>query len=351
MLEVDYIVVGLGIAGLSFCEQLKIHNRSFVIYDNTDKGATTTSAGVLNPTVLKRFTRVWNAEKHLAEATQFYTRLSKDLNLSFFYELSVLRLINSIEEQNNWVIKSDKTEMEPYLHPDILECDNPNIKAPFGFGKVLGTGRIDTELLMESYKEKLLEDQFLREESFEYSLLSENSEHVTYKDVRANHIVFAEGAAVVNNPFFHKDLLIGNKGEYLVIYAPDLNLGSILKASIFIIPMGEDLYKVGATYSHDDHSRKPTIKAKEELVRKLSDIISCRYQIIDQIAGIRPTTRDRRPLLGPLELNSKISFFNGLGTRGIIAAPSLSKQLYDFLENGIGLPKEMDIRRDINKEI
>lgn len=348
MQEVDYIVVGQGIAGLSFCEQLRDHNKSFIVYDHSEKGATLTSAGVLNPTVLKRFTRVWNAEKHLEEAKQLYSRLAKELNLSFFTEIPILRRINSVEEQNNWTVKSDKREMEPFLSPEIIDNDNPNINAPFGFGKVLGTGRIDTHVMINAYKELLQEKQCLREEYFEHSLLVENKDHVTYKTIRADHIVFAEGPKVIHNPYFQKDQLISNKGEYLIIHAPKLKLDSILKASIFIIPIGDDHYKIGATYSHGDYTSNPTTGAREELISKLSDIISCPYQIKDQVAGIRPTTRDRRPLLGPIESNSRISFFNGLGTRGIIAAPSLSKQLFNFLENGIELPEEMDIRRNLN---
>lgn len=347
MLEVDYIVVGLGIAGISFCEQLNENNSSFIAYDQSEKGATLTSAGVINPTVLKRFTRVWNAEKHLAEATKFYTRLSKELNISFFSEIPIVRLINSIEEQNNWTVMSDKIEMEPFLHPEIIKCDNPSINAPFGFGKVLGTGRIDTQVLIQSYKDRLHKDQLLREEYFEHSLLEESNSYVMYKDVRANHIVFSEGPNVIHNPFFQKDLLIGNKGEYIIIHAPELKLNSILKASLFIIPIGEDHYKVGATFSHGDYSSEPSIEAKEDLVLKLSKIISCSYQIKGQEAGIRPTTRDRKPLLGPIEIGSRISFLNGLGTRGIISAPSLSKQLYNFLEKGHDLPREMDIRRNL----
>jgi glycine/D-amino acid oxidase-like deaminating enzyme len=349
MREADYIVVGLGIAGLCFSEQLRSDNKSFIVYDNDGKGATLTSAGVINPTVLKRFTRVWNAEKHLSEATQFYNRLSKELNLTFFNTIPILRLINSIEEQNDWTVKSDKREMEPFLHPVILKNDNPNINAPFGFGKVLQTGRVDTHLMIQSYKKWLGENEMLCEESFDHSSLVEYDDHIVYKDIRAERIVFAEGPSVVNNPFFLKELLIGTKGEYIIIHAPELKLNSILKSSLFIIPIGDDHYKVGATYSHGDFTNDPTNDARDEIVQKLSEIISCPYRITDQVAGIRPTTKDRRPLLGPIEIGSRISFFNGLGTRGIISAPSLSGQLYNHLEKGIDLSKETDIRRNFEK--
>ena len=53
---------------------------------------------------------------------------------------------------------------------------------------------------------------------------------------------------MMQNPFFNKLPLVGNKGEYLIIYAEDLQLQEAFKSSIFIIPIGNNLYKVGATY-------------------------------------------------------------------------------------------------------
>jgi hypothetical protein len=43
--------------------------------------------------------------------------------------------------------------------------------------------------------------------------------------------------------------------------------------------------------------------------------------------------------------NQQLFFFNGLGTRGITAAPSLAKVLFNFTENSIEIPKEINIRR------
>ena len=54
--KVDYIIVGLGIAGLSLCEVLLKANKSFVVIDQGTDAATLVSGGVFNPVVLKRFT-------------------------------------------------------------------------------------------------------------------------------------------------------------------------------------------------------------------------------------------------------------------------------------------------------
>ena len=66
---------------------------------------------------------------------------------------------------------------------------------------------------------------------------------------------------------------------------------------------------------------------------------------MDHEAGVRPTTGDRRPLLGVHKDNHRLAFFNGLGTRGVMIAPLMAKKLYQFLENDQALDKEIDISR------
>jgi len=97
--------------------------------------------------------------------------------------------------------------------------------------------------------------------------------------------------------------------------------------------------------TRDDVTVQVTTQARDELVLKLKEIITCNFEVVDQVAGIRPTTRDRRPFLGSLTDNQQLFFFNGLGTRGITAAPSLAKVLFNFTENSIEIPKEINIRR------
>ena len=267
----------------------------------------------------------------------------------------MLRIFKSIEEQNNWMVASDKNELSEFLHPEVVKNENQNINAPFGFGKVKSTGRINPIQLIQLYKEFLLKSNQFRNEKFDYKNLKEDNNQVYYNDLVADKIVFSEGYSAKDNPFFpqtikdgDEQLIIKNKGEYILIKAPDLQLDAMLKTSLFIIPLGDHIYKVGATYDREDDSIETTKKAKTEMVLKLTKIINCPFEVIDQVAGIRPTTRDRRPFLGTLNNSEQIVFFNGLGTRGITSAPSLAELLYNHIENGVMLPKEVDIKRHYN---
>jgi len=355
MQTTDYIIVGLGIAGISFCEQLEKNNKRFVVFDSGKTTSTIISAGLINPVVLKRFTPVWNAKFHIDSSLNFYKGLSEKLGVSLLNELPMFRIFKSIEEQNNWMVASDKNELSSFLYPQIIKNENPAIHVPFGFGKVLQTGIINTALLIATYKKYLQKNNQLINAVFKYDDLKEHHEEISYQGLIAEKIIFSEGASVRHNPFFPpppksgtKHLLIPNKGEYITIKAPDLHLKGMIKSSLFIIPLGDDLYKVGATYSREDYSINTTQDAKEALVAKLSKIVNCTFEVVGHVAGIRPTTRDRRPFLGTLKESEHRVFFNGLGTRGITSAPSLAKELYSYVAHGVPLPKEIDIKRYYN---
>lgn len=352
MKEVDYILVGLGIAGLSFCERLEKYGKSFLVIDPGVNAATQISGGVFNPVVLKRFTIAWKAKEEMAKSLLFYKQLSNKLGVSILQETSVFRILNSVEEQNDWVVASDRIELSSYLSSEIVKNKNPNIQAPFGLGKVKVAGRISPSVLLKAYRNYLQKKDLLIPEVFEHDQLSEEKDRLTYKGISAKKIIFAEGIEGLTNPFFPqgpfldgKEYFIPNKGEYVIVKAPELRLDTLLKGPVYVMPLGDELYKVGASYKRGDASLKITSESREIVLRKLRKMILCDFEVVSQEAGIRPTTKDRRPLLGSLAGHPNKVFFNGLGTHGIMNAPFLSEILYNHLENGLELPKEMDIKR------
>ena len=74
-------------------------------------------------------------------------------------------------------------------------------------------------------------------------------------------------------------------------------------------------------------------------------IQNCNFEIVEHFAGVRPTVKDRRPLLGTHPKHKNFHILNGLGTRGVMLAPAMAIDLYDFIENGKPLDKTIDIKR------
>lgn len=344
-MQVDYIIVGIGIAGISFCEQLRAHGKSFVVFDDTSQKSSTVAGGLYNPVVLKRFTSVWKSTEQLDIALPLYANIEKRLSVKLDYKIPVYRKFASLEEQNDWFAASDKPLLSRYLSPKVVKNENDFIDAPFGFGEVLETGRIDVKALITAYKTDLLNQSLFIEDPFDYSDLKINDNGVVYKKVNAKHIVFAEGFGVKQNPFFESLPLNPAKGELLIIEAPDLKIDYVLKAGVFLIPLDDDLYIVGATYEWKDLSNTTTHKAKGELLHKLEKLISCPFKVVNQVAGVRPTVKDRRPLVGKHQDHENVFILNGLGTRGVMIGPYVAKQLYNFIEYNTPLDEEIDICR------
>ena len=346
MRETDYIVVGAGIAGITLCERIEARGLTYVVIDSAENVATKVAGGVVNPVVLKRYNPVWKATQFVKEASSFYKGLASKHNIAFLDLQPLYRIFFDIEEQNDWMVASDSPVLAPLMSSELKENDNPNVKADLGLGQVLSTFRVDTDTLLKEYHRLLQHsDRFLKE-SFEYYKLTVTDDALQYKNISAKKIIFAEGASAANNPHFIPSCLIPKKGEYITFRAPDLQLNAVLKGTYFIIPLGNDRYQAGATFAHGDTTFETTQQGRKQLEKAVSKMINCSFEIVDQVAGMRPTTSDRRPVLGSVN-DERLLFFNGLGTRGLLMAPLLSEWLLSFAEDDQKLPPEVDIKRFI----
>ncbi len=342
---IDYLVVGFGLAGLAFVEELENHNKSYVVYENNSQKSSRVAGGLYNPVILKRFTAAWLASEQLDYAMSFYKNVENKLEQSFVSEVPILRRFNSVEEQNLWFEACDKSVLSKFISSDLVRNENSALDIPFHYGKVKHTGRIEVKNMLSLYLRYIEKRWLLIKESFRHNELIIETDFVEYKGVKARNIVFSEGFGVINNPFFNYLPVKGNKGEYIIITAKKLQLQEAVKSSIFIIPLGNDLYKVGATYNNNDKTPEITKAAREELQNKLERILTVDYEVIDQVAGIRPTTGDRRPLVGEHPEYKNLYIINGLGSRGILIGPYAANKLFNFIENEIVLDKEIDIKR------
>ena len=345
VIMLDYIIVGSGLAGISFSEILLKHNRSFVVFENESQSSSTIAGGLYNPVVLKRFTEVWNAKEQLDFADIFYQKLEEKLSIQVDYKLPIYRKFFSVEEQNNWFAASDKPNLTPFLSTTLVHKKFKGIHAPFGYGEVLQTGYVDTRVLLLAYRSYLQTNQLLISEGFDYDLMKITNDYLEYKNLYSKNIVFAEGFGIHSNPFFDYLPLDGTKGELFIIKAPELELDVIVNTSVFILPLGNALFKVGATYNWKDKTNEPTEEGKQELIDRIREIIDCEFEIVQHFAGVRPTVNDRRPLIGTHPLYRNVHILNGLGTRGVMLGPSLADQLYQYIEEGVALDKEISIER------
>jgi hypothetical protein len=67
--------------------------------------------------------------------------------------------------------------------------------------------------------------------------------------------------------------LDGTKGELFIIKAPELNLDDVC-TSVFILPLGGDLFKVGLLYNWKDKTNLVTEDGKQELIDRIKKLLT-----------------------------------------------------------------------------
>ena len=341
----DYIIVGQGIAGTCFAQQLLENNKSFLIIDEfNENSASLVSAGIFNPIVLKRFTLVWKAKEQVEQLKITYEAFQNLLQKEYLKFQPMYRIFHDEDEKKLWDKKANQVELTSFLKTSE-SCKAENIIANNRVGKVLFTGRVDIKQLLSDFREYLKTKNQLIEARFDYNQLIIKEKFVEYKGIKAKQIVFCEGFAMNNNPFFNHLPLSGNKGEVLLVELKEPIIDNIYKSKVFVSDYSEKLNYIGATYNWDDKDINKTEIAKNFLVENFSKFYKKSYTIVKHMVGIRPTVDDRRPLAGKHPQHQRLVVFNGLGTRGIMIAPLLAKELLLSIENNIPMDSEASIRR------
>ena len=346
----DYIIVGQGIAGTVLAFELQLQGkRVFVIDKHRDDTSSKIASGTYNPMVLKRFTPCWKVEDQLTPLYDFLDAFEKSFNTKIHVPLKLWRKFVSIQDQNLWLEKSDHDRLMSFMNPYFISNPYEDINANFGFGEVKKSGWVDFIKLISIFKKMLISESCFLDEEFDFGSMSIKQGSVIYKFISAQKIIFCEGHRLTNNPFFNYLPLMRTKGELITVKLEGLNVKELIKSNITLVPLGNDVYKVGATFNWDDKDEICSLKAREELLAKLKVLVNINPVVINQYAGLRPTVKDRRALLGAHPNYENIFVFNGLGTRGLLMSPYLAIQLIEFMEKGVPLDPEVDIERYKNE--
>jgi glycine/D-amino acid oxidase-like deaminating enzyme len=135
------------------------------------------------------------------------------------------------------------------------------------------------------------------------------------------------------------------KGEILDIEIQNVDLQEIINQGVFVIPLGDNKFRLGATYKWDVLDSISTEEGATILTEKYQKLMKPQMRILSQQAGVRPATKDRRPFLGMHPEIENIGIFNGFGSKGVSLAPFFGKQFVDFLVYQKELHPEVNINR------
>ena len=107
-LNIDFIIVGQGLAGTVLAYSLLKYSAKILIIDRgLDKGASKSAAGIFNPITGRQMRKTWKAEELFQSIPSFYGEIEEKLNQKLLYPMPVLRMFDSQKQINDWYRKGD----------------------------------------------------------------------------------------------------------------------------------------------------------------------------------------------------------------------------------------------------
>ncbi len=339
--------MGQGLAGSLLAWELEKAGSTVAIIDRHRAGAASrVASGMWNPLTFRLVLKSWRADTLLPVAMEVYTDLCAHFGAEWLHPVNISRSFPDQAYVRLWEEKLLDPAYDAYVRLASAGADtHARLRYPAGRGEVAGAGWLELPPLLAAIRKHFKLKDALFETEFAYADIRLQSDGINWQGVEACKLIFAEGSLLQQNPWFNWIPLKPAQGDVLTLRIPELRLEQIYNAGFFILPLGHDQYRVGATYEWDVLSKLPTEAGKAELLDKFTKAYSGHYEVIDHQSGIRPTVADRRPLLGIHPAHPALGVFNGLGTKGVMTGPYFARQMAAFLQGKSTIEAEADILR------
>jgi|GEM_PF-946721 len=341
----NFLIIGQGIAGTVLARQLEAANKSFHIIDGPQTpSASRVAAGVWNPIAVRRFLKAWLAEETVASARTFFAQEESHFNQAFFHETGLLKFMSNAEERKQ--MEERLESLKPFVKEDDTHEPAPGVNAPEGILNIQQAGYVNVSAYINACAQQWKASGLLIQAHFEHADLKRVEDGWEWKGELYEKVLFCEGISGLNNPWMMGLPLTNTKGQVMELSIPDLETTHILNKQIFVMPQKNHRFRIGSTYEWSFDDLNPTVDGKAKLLELLHKIIpEKKYEILSQDAGGRPTTRDRRPLLGELS-EPDLYVFNGMGSRGVLLVPHLAECMIRYVQGDLdAIPHEARLQR------
>ena len=344
-MKTDFLIVGQGLAGsLIAWHLIEAGKRVLVVDRDEPETSSKVSAGLVTPLAGSRFHLPEGLEDRLDYARGFYWRIEEEAKKEFFHHRRIARLFRSEDEASYWRerVASEDSRYERFHAP--LRIDTPPFIAPFGGFEMRDGGWLDVAAFLEHTRTMLLERASYAIARFDAGDLEIRTGGVLWKNFEASVVIFCEGWRGAGNRFFDWVPLRPSPGDILDLEIPSLtNEQRVVNKGGWLLPLGQGRFRAGSTYLHGPVEVEPSPSGRDEVLAKISGITTLEVQMTGHRRAIRPTIRRSQVFIGRHPSLSRIAFFNGLGSKGVLNGPWHAKRLAAHLVGGEALPPECDL--------
>jgi len=370
---IDYLIIGQGIAGTMLAYFFEKKGIPFKIVDAVDyslsnskskfsqnqwthpfHGASNVSTGIINPVTGRRFVKSWMIDTLFPFAEKTYQAIEKKLQISFYNKTNLYRTVPDQKAMNDFLLRLDDPAYQSFFSDDTNFKPNPKCINIIKKGIVIKkAAKINVPYFLQHYRNYLIKTSTFINANLNYNRIRTHNNYyeVTFSNEKIGQfkqLVFCEGYRVKDNPFFNFLPFTGSNGQTLIIESSQLVLNYLLKSGVFVIPIGNQKYQIGTTWDWDINEPKTTAAGYDKLLSKLNTLIKVPFTITDHQAAVRPTIKDRRPVMGRHPNYPGVFLFNAFGSKGVSLSPYFAQHFVQFLLEETPLMKEVSIERFIS---
>jgi len=342
----DCLIVGQGLAGTTLAWRLLERGARILVIDQVNsRSASRVAAGLMTPVTGQRLVLSWRLAELWPSAIAFYRQIEANTTTVFLSEPGQIRILASDDERKryrtltagpaaDWV-----REPAPAIDLEFFRDESGSLEMP-------RAARLDVALFLDVSRDHFRTLGCLREGNVNAACdIAVTAEMVRLPpfDVTAEHIVFCEGSAAAENPWFAGVRFDCTRGEILTLRIPGLTETRIVNQGIWLVPLGNGLFRAGATSDWNNLQAGPTPDGRKDICCRLKRFLRLPFEVVEHSAGIRPIVSGRHPVLGCHPDYPRIGLFNGLGSKGVLQAPLLAEQLAGQILNHESIDAEVDV--------
>jgi glycine/D-amino acid oxidase-like deaminating enzyme len=352
---VDYLIIGQGISGTWLSYYLAKENASFHVIDDAQQNSSSRiAAGIINPVTGRRIVKTWMIDELLAHLVPAYKELGDESGIKAIEQKNIIEFFPTPQMKLAFEERIREDEKYLRLYKDEKYLQEYFNNEAFAYGEINPCYLINLQKIIPARRKILKENNQLTEERFDINELRvtkndrDEFRKIVYKNITADKVIFCDGSAGFDNPYFKNLPYSLNKGEALIIEAPDLPAANIYKKGLTIAPLSGSAagyFWVGSNYSWDFADTNPTEAFRLRTEQYLKDWLKIDFKIADHKASIRPANLERRPFVGFHPVYKNIGLLNGMGTKGCSLAPYFARQLADHLIHKKEILPEADVKR------
>ena len=345
-MKADYLIIGQGICGTFLSYYLQKAGKTILVIDEAQPfSSTKVASGVINPVTGRRVVTTWMIETLLPFAWEVYNSIGNEFAETIIEQKNTISFAPSYQMKET--CEKRMSEAGSYINSVAdTEAYKQYFNYIFDCYSIEPTYLINLHPLLKGWRKKLVENKSMPEGSFDNSILAVYEDHVTYKNITAEKIIFCNGINTFGLDYWKNLPYVYNKGQALIADIPGLPPANIYKyGAVSFVPWYDGLWWTGSSYENEFDTAEPTEAFRDNLVKQLNSILRIPFAIIDHLAALRPATLERRPFVGLHPHYNAIGIFNGMGTKGCSLAPYFAKQFADLLVYGKPIDALADVKR------